>query len=343
MLEASTWLFWIRWIWYISTNSSRSIFLDPKDLLLAFLCGNAGIDLWPVSHTSGSKSVPFGSRFKRSGRACLSPTYIGDWLFSESRHLAILSDSIKPWPMTWINKYLLHRGQVWLINLATLWPMSPAFWEVAESQDGISLGKFLHGKVSKKIWKLQDAHCILAGTYINGNNWMKQFIQWLVEISQAQWLYCNFTLHYYVKGYLCQRTVNKITREVELLVDTWQPDIPQESRYLLEIPQKSLHSLLPIHNVYWVLAMKVAKTSLQRSEADLARQGTRSQQWEKWPSRNLLEGVQESLYNRLSLHVQGTKRNLAMTQTSARLMWPSGWCDALSSGRLGFETSAWRT
>ncbi len=49
---------------------------------------------------SGSESVPSGSRFKRSGGACLSPTYTGDWLFSKSRRLVILSDSIKPWPMT---------------------------------------------------------------------------------------------------------------------------------------------------------------------------------------------------------------------------------------------------
>ncbi len=49
---------------------------------------------------SGSESVPSGSRLKRSGGVCLSPTYTGDWLISKSRHLAILSNSIKPWPMT---------------------------------------------------------------------------------------------------------------------------------------------------------------------------------------------------------------------------------------------------
>ncbi len=65
-----------------------------------FLRGNAGIDLWRVSHTSGSKSVPSRSGFKRSGGACLSPTYTGDWLFIKSHHLVKLSNSIKPWPMT---------------------------------------------------------------------------------------------------------------------------------------------------------------------------------------------------------------------------------------------------
>jgi hypothetical protein len=84
----------------VSTNSSRSIFLDPKDLLAASLRGNAGIDLGRVSHMSGSKSVLSGSRFKRSGGVCLSPTYTGDWLFGKLRHLVILSNSIKPWPMT---------------------------------------------------------------------------------------------------------------------------------------------------------------------------------------------------------------------------------------------------
>ncbi len=74
-----------------------------------------------------------------------------------------------------------------MINLTPLCPMSPAFWEVAESQDGIGWCKFLHGKVSKKIGKLQDAHCILAGTNTNANgkDWMKQFIQQLVEISHS--------------------------------------------------------------------------------------------------------------------------------------------------------------
>jgi hypothetical protein len=124
-----------------------------------------------------------------------------------------------------------------MTNLATLPPMSPAFWEEVESQDEIGWCKFLHGKVSTKIQKLQGAHCILAGININGHNWMKLFIQGLVKISHAQWLYRNFTLHHYAKLYLHQRTVNEISWEVELLAGTRPSDIPQESRYLLEIPQ----------------------------------------------------------------------------------------------------------
>jgi len=129
----------------------------------------------------------------------------------------------------WVNGYLLHRWQVQMVKLTTLHQMSTAFTEVAEGQDGIDWGEFLHGKVSKKFWKIQDAHCTLSGTNVNGDDWTKQFIQRLVEISHAQWLYRNFTLHHYVKGYLRQRKENKKGREVELLAGTRPSEVPPES------------------------------------------------------------------------------------------------------------------
>ncbi len=120
----------------------------------------------------------------------------------------------------WIKEYLLHRELVRMTILATLRLMSHAFQEVAESQDEIGWVEFLHGKVSKKICTLQGAHCILASTNTNSSDWMRQFVQQLVEISHAQWLYHNFTLHHHVKRYLRQRTVKEICQEVELLTNT---------------------------------------------------------------------------------------------------------------------------
>jgi hypothetical protein len=75
-----------------------------------------------------------------------------------------------------------------MTNLGTLQLMSHAFQEVAESQDEIGWVEFLHGKVSKKIRTLQGAHCILANTNTNSRDWIKQFVQRLVEISHTQWL-----------------------------------------------------------------------------------------------------------------------------------------------------------
>jgi hypothetical protein len=157
----------------------------------------------------------------------------------------------------------------------------------------------------------------LAGTNTNGKDWMKQFIQGLVEISHTQWLYQNFTIHHYAKGYLHQRTAIKISREVELLADTRPSNIPQGSRYLLVLLQRPLHSSSPVHSAYWVPAMKAAKTSLKRKEVHFAGQGTRSRQQEQHQPCNLLEGVQESLYNCLLLCERRTKQNHDIIQTSA--------------------------
>jgi hypothetical protein len=100
----------------------------------------------------------------------------------------------------WVREYLLHRGQVRMRNLTTLRRMSTAFSEVAQSQDGIGWVEFLHGKVSKKFRKIQDTHCILSGSHINGGDWMRQFVERLLHMSHSQWLYQNFTLHHNAKG-----------------------------------------------------------------------------------------------------------------------------------------------
>jgi hypothetical protein len=98
----------------------------------------------------------------------------------------------------WINEYLLHRGQVLMTNLAKIWTM------VAQGQDRIGWVESLHGKVSTKIRTIQQAHCVVENTPINGNNWMAQFTGKLMDISHMQWLYWTFTLHHSTKGYLRQ-------------------------------------------------------------------------------------------------------------------------------------------
>jgi hypothetical protein len=83
--------------------------------------------------------------------------------------------------------------------------MLAALGEAAESQDMIGWIEFLHGKVSTKFWSIQHTHCIMAGTQISGDDsWMTQFTRQLLDMPHAQWLYRNFTLHHYAKGYLCQ-------------------------------------------------------------------------------------------------------------------------------------------
>jgi hypothetical protein len=144
--------------------------------------------------------------------------------------------------------------------------MSAALRETAESQDRIGWVEFLDGKVSTKFRMIQQAHCIMEGTRISRDDWTTRFTRQLIDISHAQWLYRNFTLHHYTKGYLRQWTVNDIRREVEKLADTQPSDIPKRSRYLLEIFHRPNKLTSDIEDAYWVAAMKAAKKGLLRRE-----------------------------------------------------------------------------
>jgi hypothetical protein len=89
----------------------------------------------------------------------------------------------------------------------------------------------------------------------------------------VQWLYRNFTLHHYTKGYLRKRMERDIKQEVEILVNTKPTDIPKESHYLLDISFKPTTSTSVVNDSYWALAMKAAKNYLQRQEWAKAEQG----------------------------------------------------------------------
>ena len=94
-------------------------------------------------------------------------------------------------------------------------------------------------------------------------------------------------------GYLRQRTERDIKQEVEILVNTKPTD--QGNHYLLDISFKPTTSTLAVDDLYWVLAMKATKIYLQRQERVKAEQGTRVQQQATKTSRNLLDGVEDSL------------------------------------------------
>ncbi len=194
--------------------------------------------------------------------------------------------------------------------------MSTAMREVAESQDEIGWVEFLHGKVSTKITQIQNAHCVLAGSNMNGSNWTTQFIQHLIHISHSQWLFRNFTLHHHIKGYLRKRDEAAIQQEVVNLLETSPQSIPRESRYHLEIQYQPTTSPTLEHSFYWVLAMRAAKQAVHLERLRCATQGAgvrhqesrRGMQERYW---NIMEGVRESLCRRTQQEQQSKKQSMA--------------------------------
>jgi hypothetical protein len=172
----------------------------------------------------------------------------------------------------WINEYLLHRGQVQMTNLVMIQIMSVAMYKVVQGQDRIRWVEFLNGKVSTTIRQIQQA----PNTRINHDNWMPQFVGWLMDISHSQWLYRNFTLHHCTKGYLRQPTTDLIQREVDRLFKVSNLDVPPESCYLLEFPARPSEGSTATHNAYWVLVMRAAQQSALWDERQRAPLGRRA-------------------------------------------------------------------
>jgi hypothetical protein len=97
------------------------------------------------------------------------------------------------------------------------------------------------------------------------------------------------------------QTEQDIRKEADLLTDTRPSDLPTQCQYLLELPQIPSATSSAIHDAYWVLALKAAKTATSRDEREYARKGTRVQRREPKASKNLLNGVVKSLCRHLQI------------------------------------------
>ena len=129
---------------------------------------------------------------------------------------------------------------------------------VARSQDLIPWKSFLEGKVSKELLRLQYSALVGSASRLTMRDWTKQFISHLLHISHAQWVFRNVSLHDRSVGYLQKLQRRKVLLEIDRLSQLSPSELPDDSKYLLEMdfstPQKS--SL--IEQSYWILAMKAA-------------------------------------------------------------------------------------
>jgi hypothetical protein len=92
-----------------------------------------------------------------------------------------------------------------------------------------------------------------------GTDWMKSLATHLIHISHSQWILRNFTLHNKQCRYLRLQQRRDLLREVNSLLDTPPDEVPEESRYLLELEFLTLYNATFEHQSYWVLAMKAAR------------------------------------------------------------------------------------
>ena len=68
----------------------------------------------------------------------------------------------------------------------------------------------------------------------------KTIHQQILHITHNQWIFRNFTLHDKQKGWLGRKEMSKIMEKVDKLRETDVDDIPESSRFLLEMDYDNL-------------------------------------------------------------------------------------------------------
>jgi hypothetical protein len=86
----------------------------------------------------------------------------------------------------WIPKYILMRGDK---SLTMMGFMSPQFKALANSQDLIGWRVFTKGHISAHFYAIQTFHLAMSSSYLNKEDWTKQFISKILQIMHSQWIF----------------------------------------------------------------------------------------------------------------------------------------------------------
>jgi hypothetical protein len=171
----------------------------------------------------------------------------------------------------WISKYILMHGDK---PLSMMGFMSPQFKALAASQDLIGWRNFTEGHISTHFYAIQSFHLAMSSSYLNREDWTKLFISKILQIMHSQWIFQNTSFHDRTHGYLHNQKAEEILQQVNVLLDLAPEEVPEASRFLLEINFSELSKSYLKTQKYWTLVVDAA---LKAKALELAR-GARAKQ-----------------------------------------------------------------
>ncbi len=187
----------------------------------------------------------------------------------------------------WVTKYLLMRDDKPFSQLEF---MSEKMRALAESQDKIGWRNFTEDCISIHFYNIQRFHLSMSSSFLNGSDWTKQFISRILQITHSQWIYRNISLHDKRQGYLRnKRSEELLHQEITVLLELSPDEVPEGSRFLLEVNFTELTSAHLETQRYWTMAVNAALTASQLESKQGARsKRTRYKINRKLPSRKKL-------------------------------------------------------
>ena len=98
--------------------------------------------------------------------------------------------------------------------------------------------------------------------------WNQYRISKLLQITHAQWIFRNISLYDKTQGYLRNKKADEILQLINEFADVPPEEIPNDSRFLLEINFTDLAKSHLETQTYWILAMEAA---IKAKSLELAR------------------------------------------------------------------------
>jgi hypothetical protein len=86
----------------------------------------------------------------------------------------------------WIPEYILMRGDKPLSKMGF---MPPQFKALAASQDLNGWRDFTEGHIFTHFYAIQSFHLAMSSSYLNGEDWTKQFISRILQITHSQLIF----------------------------------------------------------------------------------------------------------------------------------------------------------
>ena len=135
---------------------------------------------------------------------------------------------------------------------------------IAAIQELILWTCFMGGEMSRDILLLQESFLASSPSPLSIADCTKHFITHLLQISHAQSVFRNVSLHDHTIVYLHDVKRLKVLKEIDRLSKLDPADLPADSRYLLEIDFTTLQKSTLAHQYNWLLAIKAAVTAGRR-------------------------------------------------------------------------------
>ena len=107
-------------------------------------------------------------------------------------------------------------------------------------------------------YEIQCFHLAMSSSYLNGEDWTKQFISKILQITHSQWIFRNISFHDRKNDYLRNKTADELLQHINSLSEVSPEELPESSCFPLEI----IFSELSKHHIetqrYWTLAVDAA-------------------------------------------------------------------------------------